>query len=354
MPQLQPEPERQRDAGYRYRPPSRDLSEWPVTGASAWDDEQPQAAIEEDDAHDADLVEELRRFRHTAAFSGCLAGGARAYSVQVGAGGGGDDGLRIFGAGVWFARDHDGDPLPHLTFKPVVYCHSSLVDADDDQLVLASDHQQLTDYLRMLTGGEEPPDELVAIATSEAAVEDWLPGDRIQGALPGVLGAPCTWNGTACILTAGHVTDGQRTVQLAGATADVKVEFHAGTSPLPLNVGPDFAIIELPSGQSAGHALTPRTSGFQPSETLSIIGGAAGDVVAFATFMRVDQRPGCWGDVLQIDRKLGRPGDSGSPVFDASGQLAGHYLGRLGQRWAIVQDINYLAAELAKAGATIP
>jgi hypothetical protein len=353
MPQLQPEHEQpQRQQAQAAIAPQAESQDENWTFLSGFDQESTEELAEEDDH----LAEEHRRARHASAFAGCIHGGATAFISQTLAGGaGGDDDLLIQGAGVWVARDARGDPLPMLRSKPVVFCHPVLLDADEGQLVRASDHGRLMNYLGFVTGGEQPPSELVAIGTM-AAIEDWSPGATIQGSNPGTLGAYCTTsNGTAGILTAGHVTDGQKAVTIGTGNASVLVEYHAGSSPTPLAIGPDFAVIEIPTGQLPGTPLIPRTTQVPPSDPLTIHGGvASGNVLAHATFLRVQSRSGCWGSVYLLDTSIGGPGNSGAAVTDSAGRLAGHYLGRLAGRWAVVQDVTYLSSELARWRTTIP
>ena len=279
-------------------------------------------------------------------------GRARALLADLFAGGGGDE-LLIHGTGIWLAIEHPDDPLPRLRGKPLVYCHPSLVNSTEGRLVLAREYPNLIGHLRYVTGGEQPPEDLVAIGT-DAAVEHWTPGSTVQGAGPGKLGAPCTINGVAGILTAGHVTDGHATVTVGSTSANVKLEYHAGSNPTPLAVGPDYAVIELPPGQVRPTALTPRATPLIPSESLFRLGTPmSADVLAFAAFLRVQTRSGCWGEVYQLDGSIGTPGDSGSAVVDSNGQLVGHYLGQIGMM-AVVQHIGYQLTELARSRTTIP
>jgi hypothetical protein len=316
MPQRQPEPEyhQHQQAQAAMAPQPEAQPTWTFPSDFGFE------SAEEPAQEDNHLAEEHRRARHASAFAGCLHGGATAFISQILSGGvGGDDDLLIQGAGVWVARDFRGDPMPMLRSKPVVFCHPVLLEADEGQLVRASDHGRLMNYLGFVTGGEQPPSELVAIGTM-AAIEDWSPGATIQGSNPGTLGAYCTSNGTAGILTAGHVTDGRKAVTIGPSNARVLVEYHAGSSPTPLAIGPD----------------------------------SSGNVLAHATFLRVQSRSGCWGSVYLLDTTIGGPGDSGAAVTDSAGQLAGHYLGRLAGRWAVVQDVSYLSSELARWRTTIP
>lgn len=347
MPQLQLEPEVR-------RPPSRAT---PPAGSSTEDEDWVSTFAESVGATTAateyDELEDQRRARHAAAFAGCVRGGATEMMAQLLVGGGGGDEFLVHGVGNWLANDHPDDPLPHLRTKPIVYCHPRLMDGTEGRLLLASDHPELIRYLGFITGGEQPPGELLAMGT-DAAVEHWAPGSVIVGSSSGTLGTYCTWNGVDAILTAGHVTDGQKTVTDGSVTASVRVECHAGSSLVPLAVGPDVAVIELPARSVGGPLLTARTTPLLPSEPLTLFGGSAvGHVLAVSSWLRVQQRSGCWGNVHQLNAAIGRPGQSGSAVVDSAGLLVGHYLGALGGM-AVVQDIGYQISELARYGVTIP
>jgi hypothetical protein len=316
----------------------------------------------------AEMLDPSERSRapELAAFAGCLLGGAAEYLYQHRAPGG-DEELRIYGAGVWLSREVS---VIGLGVHPMVLADPSLVEhVDYGSVVAAHDYQDLTQYLRDLTGGAEPPKDLVAVS-SDIPKEHFAEGGTANpGGTQGVLGAAATMNGQPCILTAGHVAamqaqvpigrgSGVRLSTTGGLTAPVVYATHAGTTNSRIPIA-DIAVVEL-----AAPPVRHRTN-FAPGVPMiddrfvrlggSQVGTSPLPFRAVCAYVRVDRsgnlpRPGLWGQTYMTESPIGQPGDSGSPVINSrSNQLMGHYLGGATAN-GFVQDIAFQLP----SGCTVP
>jgi hypothetical protein len=247
----------------------------------------------------------------------------------------------------------------------MVLADRSLVDyADPGRPVAAHDHPGLLQYLRDLTGGAEPPRDLVAVS-SDIPREHFAEAGTANPGTPaeGVLGAAATMNGRPCILTAGHVVAATANspigpgsnVTLAASgnvTAPVVYATHAGTTTTRTAVA-DIAVAELTA--PAGRHQSSFTRGL-PGVDVSLfrLGGSgvgAGGLPyrGFCSWVRVDHRQGLWGELYMTEKPLGLDGDSGSPVVDPYNQLVGHYLGGTTAN-GFVQSLDYQLP----SGCTVP
>jgi hypothetical protein len=307
----------------------------------------------------ADTLDPSERTRapEWAALAGCLLGGITEYLCQNRDPFGGDEVL-IYGAGVWLSREV---LVTGYGAHPMVLADPSLVDnANLGAAVRAHDFQNLIQYLRLLTGGAEPPIDLVAVS-SDMPSEHFAEGGTANPgtANQGVLGAGATMNGRPCILTAGHVAARQATTPIGrgsgmqlgtsgGLTSPVVYATHAGTTNSRTQVA-DIAVAEL--GLAPGRHSSNFTPGL-PSvdDNLIRLGGSkvgAGGLPyrGFCDWVRVDPppnllRPGLWGKMYMTESPIGQPGDSGSPVINALNRIVGHYLGATTAN-GFVQNLDY-------------
>jgi hypothetical protein len=249
-------------------------------------------------------------------------------------------------------------PTPENPFswpQPALFVMPQMLDRwpSDEEIITAPIYEtRLADFAHKLTGLEVDDLWVVSLPIPYEQSATAVAGeDLVCHGIKGTCGVEVrTANGSAAVLTAGHVARPVGSSIFASGSKIGSVLFTDSLSQhSPPVLAADVAVVELGRGVVATNRR--RVPGQVQAKQLDNVvadhqGGPpqSGWIRNAVTSFALRQNVGLWGEVFVTDRAISIGGNSGAPVYlnDGSDRLLGHVVAGAPPAYTLIQDIGYI------------